>query len=323
MSSPSLDEIRAARARVSPHVHLTPLMASATLRDRCGAAILAQKCESLQKTGSFKVRGALNAVMQLDDAARARGVVTVSAGNHAQALAWAARAVQTQCTVVMPAAASATKAAASTGYGARVIRHGTGAEAFARAYSMADEYGYALVHPFDDMHVLAGAATVGTEILEDMPDVEVVIVPIGGGGLIAGIASAIKQMSPAVRVYGVEPEGAASMRLSLDAGKPMRLPAPPQTIADGLAAPYAGEMCFPIVQRFVDDVVLVSDAEIAAAMALILTRTKLLAEAAGAAAVAAALSGRLQVSGRRVVTVLSGGNIDTERLVAALGEPRE
>src|ERR1019366_7423817 len=236
--------IRAARDRIAGRLHLTPTLASRTIADRSGAGSVWMKCESLQKAGSFKVRGALNAVSQLDAAARARGVVTVSAGNHAQALAWAAASVGAGCTVVMPATASESKAAASAGYGAKVIRHGTAADAFAKAHALAGEHGYTLVHPFDDLNVLAGAGTVGLEILDQVPDVEVVVVPIGGGGLIAAAAGASSQSKPHVQVVGVEPEGAAAMHKSLIAGHPVKL-ARIDTIADGLAAPFAGELTYP------------------------------------------------------------------------------
>lgn len=318
MSMPSIVDIRAARGRITGHVHVTPLVSSTTIADRSGAAWLGLKCETLQKTGSFKARGALNAVSQLDEAARTRGVVTVSAGNHAQALAWAARSVGTRCTVVMPAAASETKAAASAGYGATVIRHGTGAEAFVKARALAEEHGFTFIHPFDDARIVAGAASVGVEIVEQMPDVSVVVVPIGGGGLIAGVTSGIKQTHPHVRIIGVEPAGAAVMRKSLDDGHAARLETM-STIADGLAAPFAGDIAFAIVREFVDDVVLVTDDEIAAAMSLLLTRAKLLVEPAGAAATAALLARKIPVAlGTRVVTVLSGGNVDLERLRALI-----
>lgn len=318
MSMPSIAEIRAARGRITGRVHVTPMASSATIADRSGVAWLGLKCETLQKTGSFKARGALNAVSQLDDAARARGVVTVSAGNHAQALAWAARSVGTRCTVVMPAAASETKAAASAGYGATVIRHGTGAEAFVKARALAEEHGFTFIHPFDDGRIVAGAASVGVEIVEQVPDVAVVVVPIGGGGLIAGVTSGIKQTHPHVRIFGVEPLGAAVMRKSLDEGHAARLETM-STIADGLAAPFAGDIAFAIVREFVDDVVVVTDDEIAAAMSLLLTRAKLLVEPAGAAATAALLARKIPVAlGTRVVTVLSGGNVDLERLRALI-----
>jgi threonine dehydratase len=314
MFRPSIETIRAARARLAGRLHLTPSFSSRTIAERAAAAAVWLKCESLQKTGSFKVRGALNAVSQLDPATRDRGVVTVSAGNHAQALAWAAASLGAPCTVVMPATASASKAAASAGYGATVIRHGTAADAFLRARELADSEGLTLVHPFDDVNIIAGAATVGLEILDQLPDVDIIVVPIGGGGLIAGIASAVKQARPAVRVIGVEPVGAASMHRSLAAGSPVRLDTI-DTIADGLAAPFAGDVTYPIVRELVDDVVLVTDAEIALAMSLLLTRAKLLAEPAGAAATAALLAHKVPaVAGKRAVAVISGGNVDLDRL---------
>ena len=308
-----LAAIHAARTRIAGRLHRTPLLSASRLGAR-GGVRLALKCESLQKTGSFKVRGALNRVVQLDADARARGVITVSAGNHAQALAWAARDAGVRCTVVMPTVASQTKVDASRGYGADVVLHGaSGMEAFARAHELAAERGLVFVHPFDDADIQAGQGTVGLEILEQEPDVEAVIVPIGGGGLIAGIAVAIKEQRPDVRVYGVEPTGAAVMRKSLDAGRPMRLETM-KTIADGLAAPMAGEHTYPVVARYVDDVVLVSDDEIMGAMRDLLFSAKLLAEGGGAAATAAVLARSLPIEGRRVVSVVSGGNVDGERV---------
>ncbi len=214
MPIPTLATIQEARARIAPRLHLTPLLSSRTLAERSGAGAVFLKCESLQKTGSFNVRGALNAVSQLDEASRRAGVVTVSAGNHAQALAWAAAAFGVHCTVVMPATASESKAAAAAGYGAEVIRHGNAAEAFAKADELASSNGLTMVHPSDDANIQAGAGTVGLEILEQLPDVDVMVVPIGGGGLIAGIAAAVRQSNPNVKIIGVEPEGAAAMRWS-------------------------------------------------------------------------------------------------------------
>ena len=314
----TIQTIRAARGRIADRVHHTPLLSATRLGARAGAT-LSFKCESLQKTGSFKVRGALNHVAQLDDDARRRGVITVSAGNHAQALAWAARSAGVRCTVVMPVAASRTKVDASRGYGADVVLHGTNSiEAFSRAHELAEERQLNFVHPFDDDQVLAGQGTIGLEILEQQPDVDVVVVPIGGGGLIGGIAVAIKEQRPAVRVYGVEPTGAAAMRQSLDAGRPLQLERV-STIADGLAAPMAGALTYPLVRHYVDDVVLVTDDEIVGTMRDILFSAKLLVEPAGAAATAAVLAGKLPVAGKRVLTILSGGNVDVGRLQEILG----
>lgn len=314
---PSLSDIRSARDRVSSRLHLTPLLSATRLGARVGATLY-HKCESLQKTGSFKVRGALNRISQLDDKQGAAGVVTVSAGNHAQAIAWAARDAGVRCTVVMPTTAAQAKVDASRGYGAEVVLHGaSGIEAFARAHELAEERKLTFVHPFDDPAVIAGQGTVGLEILEQLDDIDDVVVPVGGGGLIAGILIAIKEQNPRIRVYGVEPTGAAVMRQSLDEKRPVRLSSM-KTIADGLAAPMAGDVTYPIVARYVDDVVLVTDGEIMAAMKDILFSAKLLAEGGGAAATAAVLTEKIPVAGRRVVAVLSGGNVDPSRVKTAI-----
>ena len=310
----TLKEIHEAHGRIAGSVHRTPLFGSRTLAARAGVARLELKCESFQKTGSFKARGALNKLSQLAADEHARGVVTVSAGNHAQALAWAAREAGVRCTVVMPATASATKVAASIGYGADVIQHGTSMDAFQKARDLATSEGFTFIHPFDDDHIIAGTGTVGVELLDQTTTPDIVLVPIGGGGLIAGVAIAIKESSPSTRVIGVEPEAATVMRQSLDAGRALRV-TPEPTIADGLAAPMAGERNFDVVRRYVDDIVLVSEAEIKEAMVLLLTRCKLLAEGAGAATTAALIAGKLSVTGKEhVVAVLSGGNVDIARL---------
>lgn len=314
-----LSSIIAARSRLAGHVHETPTVGTSRLGERTGVRLLL-KCENLQKTGSFKVRGALNKLNQLDAAARARGVVTVSAGNHAQALAWAATAAGVSATVVMSTVASPTKVAASRGYGGTVVLHGaTGSEAFEHAHQLADERGLTFVHPFDDEEVCAGAGTVGLELIEQAPDLDVVVVPIGGGGLIAGMLVAIKESNPRIRVYGVEPVGAASMRRSLDEGHAVHLDSV-KTVADGLAAPMAGALNYEIVRRYADDVVLVDDDAIADAVRELLTNTKLLAEPAGAAATAAVLSRTIPTTaGQRVAVVVSGGNVDLPKLATLLG----
>lgn len=306
----SVDTIRAARERIAGHVHLTPMLSATRLGARAGVQLFL-KCESLQKTGSFKVRGALNKLASLDTEERGRGVVTVSAGNHAQALAWASRAAGVRCTVVMPERASRTKVDASRGYGAEVVLHGaTSAEAFSRAHELEESRGLVFVHPFDDALVCAGAGTVGLEVLDQLSGVNAVVVPVGGGGLIAGVATAIRQTHPGIRIFGVEPEGAPAMRRSLDESRPVHLDQV-RTIADGLGAPMTGELPFRVVRSYVDDVVLVSDDEIAAAMRDLLGSAKLLAEGAGAAATAAVLAGRLPLErGSRVVSIVSGGNVD-------------
>jgi threonine dehydratase len=313
-----LDDIRAARERIAGQLHVTPTVTSTRLGDRAGVRLFL-KCENLQKTGSFKARGALNKISRLDAAARAAGVVTVSAGNHAQGVAWAAAAAGVAATVVMPVGAVKAKVEASRGYGAEVVLHGASSiQAFEKARELEAARGLTFVHPFDDPLVAAGAGTVALELLEQAPDLDAVVIPIGGGGLIAGMAVAIKALSPRTRVIGVEPVGAASMRKSLDAGHAVRLESV-NTTADGLAAPMAGELTFEVVRRFADDVVVIPDDAIAAAMRDVLLSTKLLAEPAGAAGVAAILSGAITFpASARVATVLSGGNVDAVKLTTLL-----
>jgi threonine dehydratase len=313
-----LSDVRAARERVAGRVHVTPTLSSTRLGDRAGVRLFL-KCENFQKTGSFKSRGALNKVAQLDARARERGVITFSAGNHAQALAWAAQAAGVHAVVVMPEAASPAKVEASRGYGAEVVLHGAnGLVALAKARELEAERGLTMVHPFDDDAVAAGAGTLGLELLEQAPDLDAVVVPIGGGGLISGLLVAITESNPKIRVYGVEPTGASSMRQSLDAGHAVQLSSV-STIADGLAAPMAGQLAYEIVKRYVDDVVLIDDAAIAEAVRELLLNTKLLAETAGATATAAVLSRAIPFApGARVAAIVSGGNVDVAKLIKTI-----
>jgi len=308
-----IEDIRRARERIGRRVHRTPLLRSATLGTLTGARLWI-KAEAFQKTGSFKVRGVFNRIALMSEQERARGLITISAGNHAQAVAYAASVEGVHATVVMPAHASPAKVEASRAYGADVVLFGDVFGAFARMEELRAEHGYTLLHPFNDEGVIAGHGSVGLEILEDLPDVDIVMVPVGGGGLISGVAAAIKLERPLVRVIGVEPEGAATMRAALDAGSVVRLDQI-MTIADGLAPPSAGEVTLAHVQRFVDDVVAVPDRDILRAMALIMTRTKLFVEPSGAAGLAALLSGHITTSpDQRIVVVASGGNVDIGRL---------
>jgi threonine dehydratase len=310
----AIADIVAARTRIAERIRHTPVHTASKLGERVGVW-LHVKCESLQKTGSFKTRGALNAVLRLPQPVRERGVVTVSAGNHAQAVAWACGIAGVPATVVMPVKASPPKVAASRGYGADVVLHGeTGFEAFAHAHELEAERGLHFLHPFDDPAVIAGAGTVALELLDDMGEVDVVVIPIGGGGLAAGMGVALRDRLPSVRIYGVEPTGAASMHMSMARGEPVRLDTI-ATIADGLASPMAGSVTYPLIRDNFDDVVLVTDQQIAAAMGELLLYTKLLAEPAGAAATAALLEHCIPVNaGDRVAVILSGGNVDLARL---------
>ena len=311
------DDVTAALKRIRGHVHETPLLSATGLGNRAGGIRLTLKCESLQRTGSFKARGALNAMMQLSDAERAKGVVTVSTGNHAQAVSWAAATVGSECIVVMPEGASAAKVEATKGYGGKVeLVGGAMIRAFQRAEQLAAE-GRVMVHPFADPRVAAGQGTVALEILKQSKDLDAVIVPIGGGGLISGVATVIKALRPNVRVIGVEPEGAASMRKSLDAGSPQTISV--NTVADGLASPTVGEMNLDIVKRHVDNVILVSEDEILAAMRDLFAFSKLVVEPAAAAGIAGLLSAKIGLDrGSRVVAIVTGGNVDLARLKTLL-----
>lgn len=312
-----IQDIRAAQQHLQGRVHRTPLLGSRTLGERIGAS-LHLKVEAFQRTGSFKVRGVLNRLRQLTPEERTRGLVTVSAGNHAQAVAYAAAIEGIRATVVMPEHAVQAKVEASRGYGADVVLHGDVFAAFEKMEQLRRERGLTLVHPFDDPQVIAGQGTVGLEICEDLPDVDYVIVPIGGGGLIGGVAAAVRALRPAARIIGVEPVGSAAMTRGLEAGEPVRLERS-DTIADGLGAPMTGHNALAHTRAFVDDVVLVTDDQIADALRTLLERCKLLVEPAGAAAVAALLAGAVAVRpGAHVVAVLSGGNIDLQRLRSLL-----
>jgi len=310
-------DVLSARHVIAGKLHHTPVFSSEMLGQRIGTRLLL-KAECLQKTGSFKPRGVLNRLRSLSEEEKARGLITVSAGNHAQALAWGARQVGAACTVVMPAHASRSKAAAAESYGAEVILHGTTPEAFAKMEAMRQERHLTLVHPFDDPLIMAGQGTLGAEIFEQVSEVTKVVVPIGGGGLISGTALALKSLQPKVKVYGVEPVGASSMFQSRAAGHAVRLDKV-ETIADGLAAPYASELTYSMAQQYVDDLVIVTDEQIVEALRLVLAHCKLLVEPGGAAGVAALLCGKIPVApGDVVVAVLSGGNVDLDRLKSLL-----
>ena len=318
-----LSDIRAAAERIAGGVHRTPLFGSRTLGERAGVE-LRLKCESLQKTGSFKARGALNIVLSLADARRARGLVTVSAGNHAQAVAWAARRVGVPCAVVMPDDAPRAKLDAVRGYGADVILHPDRATLFDRLREVEKERGATFVHPFDDPVGLAGAGTVGLEIVEQAPDADAVVVPVGGGGLMAGVASAVKQASPRCRVIAVELAAGPGLGPALAAGKPVPVPRPADTLADGMTPPFVGALPLAIARTSVDEIVTVTEEEIVVAMSLLLTRAKLYVEGSGAAATAALLAGKVRLpNGARVVAIVSGGNVDPGRLLAAVSAVRE
>jgi threonine dehydratase len=313
----AIDDVERARETVSGRLRHTPLLSSRTLGERLGCAAFL-KAELLQRTGSFKPRGALNKLASLTREERARGVVGISAGNHAQALAYAAALEDLDALVVMWRGASAAKIAATRGYGAEVdLTAGNPAEAFERLEEVLRDTGRTLVHPFDDPAVMAGQGTVGLEIMDDVPEADVVVVPIGGGGLISGVSTAVKGRRPDARVIGVEPQGSAAMRLALDAGEPV--PLAPVSVADGLNAPFAGTNALAVVRERVDEVVLVTEEEIEAGFRFLYERAKLACEPAGAAATCALLAGKVSLEqGETVVAVVSGGNVAGQTASAIL-----
>jgi threonine dehydratase len=313
----SLDDVLRARETIAGRVHRTPTFTSATASRLTGADVRL-KAELFQRTGSFKPRGVLNKLASLADDEKARGVIGISAGNHAQALAYGAAQEGVDALVVMWRGASEQKVAATREYGAQVdLEAADPTEAFARLDQLLSETGRTLVHPFDDPLIQAGQGTVGLEIVDDVPEVDVVVVPIGGGGLISGVATAVKGLRAEARVFGVEPESSNAMRAALDAGGRVELT--PVSIADGLNAPHAGTNALEVVRERVDDVVLVSEAELEEAFRFLYARAKLACEPAGAAATAALLAEKVPFErGETVVLVVSGGNVATDTASAIL-----
>jgi threonine dehydratase len=318
--------IREAARFLVGKVHRTPLLSSATAARLVAATTGARpadgrvylKAEHLQLTGSFKPRGATLRIASLSRAERAAGVIVISAGNHAQAVALAGSTAGVAVTAVMPAAAVPAKVAACRAYGAEVILHGADtAEAWAEMERVREARGLVFVHPFDDPAVVTGQGTVGLEIAEDLPGVDLVVVGVGGGGLAAGIATAVKSLRPGARVFGVEPERSNALSLALAAGTVV--PIRPDSVADGLNAPFAAPLTLGLAGRLLDGIVLLPDAEILAGVRFGLERLKQVLEPAGAAALAALLFGRVPIrDGERVCAVLSGGNVEPERLAALL-----
>ena len=313
----SLSEISDARRRIAPMARMTALLDATAAAGRP----LFLKCENMQPGGAFKIRGAYNMVARLSDEQRRRGVITYSSGNHGQAMALAAQQLGAPSVVVMPTTAPAIKVEGARSFGAEIIFEGTtSAERRARAEAEAAARGLTMVPPFDHEWIIAGQGTIGLEILEQCPDVAAVVVPIGGGGLAAGLAAAIKQTNPAIKVIGVEPAGAAKMRASLDAGHPVTLPTT-TTIADGLMPVRPGDLTFDHISRFADDVVTVNDDQIVAAVVWAFNRMKIVAEPSGAASIAAVLGGAADRHGRidgPIVAIVSGGNMAPEALVGWL-----
>jgi len=308
-----LDDIRAAAQRIAPIAHRTPVMTSRLFDERTGVAAFF-KCENLQRGGAFKIRGASNAIFLLSSAERARGVVTYSSGNHAQAVAIAAAHCGIAATIVMPEDAPRSKLEATRGYGAKVVLFDRMREdRVVIGEKIAQETGAAIIPPFDDVRIMAGQGTVALELLEQTRGLDSLVVCIGGGGLMSGCAVAAKQLRPHIRIFGVEPEDGNDTFLSLQSGRRVSID-PPQTIADGLRAQAPGQLTLPVIQQHVEQVVLVGEEEIRAAMRFFLTRMKLVVEPSGAVAAAALLHGKLPAGLGRVGVVISGGNVDTELL---------
>ena len=311
-------DVEEARERIRDRVHLTPMAFFERLSERTGNRVWV-KLENLQRTGSFKVRGALNKLLLMSEDERNAGVICASAGNHAQGVAYGCQQLGIQATIVMPLSTPLIKVSACRKMGADVVLHGVNYdEANEHAQSLRDAHGYTLVHPFNDEHIIAGQGTVGLEILEQCPDVDYVIVPIGGGGLISGILVAIKSIDDGgtkndVRVFGVEPGLIPSMKKAVSAGKPVQLEGV-RTLAEGLATGLVGELTFEIVNEYVDGIVTVPEEEIASAILQLIEQEKTVAEGAGAATLAALVNDHLPIQGKNVVIVLSGGNIDVTLL---------
>jgi threonine dehydratase len=308
-----LSDIQTALARIRADIRISPCTHSETFSGLTHNSIFL-KLDNQQRTGAFKERGALNRMLTLTAEERSRGVIAASAGNHAQGVAYHAGRHGIRARIFMPLPTPLTKVSATRGYGAEVVLHGANYdEAYAGAAENGRQDGLTLIHAFDDEAVIAGQGTLGLEILQQHPDIEVLVVPIGGGGLIGGIACAAKEINPSILVFGVQPSRIPSMKAAVAEGKPVTLDAA-KTIADGIAVRRAGERTLPLVQKYVDDIVTVEEEEIANAILLLLEREKTLAEGAGAAALAAVLNRKLPIAAKRVAVLVCGGNIDVTLL---------
>jgi threonine dehydratase len=309
----TLPEIHAAMARVRDSIYLSPCARSEYFSQHTGNSIYL-KLDNLQRTGAFKERGALNKLLTLTSEERARGVIAASAGNHAQGVAYHAGRHGIRAQICMPLTTPLIKASATKSYGAEVVLHGANYdEACEEAVRRSQHFRMTFIHPFDDEVVIAGQGTMGLEIVEQVPDVQAIVAPVGGGGLIAGVACAVKETNPQVRVIGVQPARLPSMKVAIAEGQPVTL-SPAATIADGIAVRRAGQKTLPLIQKYVDDIVTVDEEEIANAILLLLEREKTLAEGAGAAGIAAVVNHKTSLSGNKVAVLVGGGNIDVSLL---------
>jgi len=309
----TLSDIQAATGRIRDSIYVSPCARSETFSEATGNTVFL-KLDNLQRTGAFKERGALNKLLCLTEEERKAGVIAASAGNHAQGVAYHAGKRGIRAQICMPLTTPLIKVSATKAYGAEVVLHGANYdEACEEAIRRSKKDGLTFIHPFDDDVVIAGQGSLGLEILQQHPDIEAVIVPIGGGGLIGGISCAVKETNSQIQVFGVQPSRLPSMKMALAEGKPVTIPAA-TTIADGIAVRRTGVLTLELVKKYVDDVVTVDDEEIANAILLLLEHEKTLAEGAGAAAIAALLNRKLQLTGKRVAVVIGGGNIDVTLL---------
>ncbi|MCU1299468.1 MAG: ilvA [Acidobacteriaceae bacterium] len=308
-----LTDIQAALGRIRDSIYLSPCARSENFSQLTGNSVYL-KLDNLQRTGAFKERGALNKLLTMSPKERAQGVIAASAGNHAQGLAYHAGRHGIRAMICMPLTTPLIKVSATRSYGADVVLHGANYdEACEEAIRLGQEQSLTFVHPFDDDAVIAGQGTLGLEILQQHPEIEAIIAPIGGGGLIGGIACAIKESNPKVRIIGVQPARLPSMKVAIAEGKPVTL-SPAATIADGIAVRRCGDRTLPLVQKYVDEIVTVDEEEIANAVLLLLEREKTLAEGAGAAAIAALINHKVQLSGKKIAVLVCGGNIDVTLL---------
>ncbi|MBI4242751.1 MAG: threonine/serine dehydratase [Planctomycetes bacterium] len=307
----SLSDIRKAKETIKPYISKTPLLLSDQLSGLFKTSIFL-KCESLQKTGSFKIRGAANRLSQLTKEEASKGVITSSAGNHGRAVAYYCKLKNISCTVVMPSSSPKNKVQAIQELGATVTLHEHRPTMFERTEQIRSERNLTFIHSYDDPYIIAGQGTVGLEIYDDLPDADMIIAGVGGGGLISGTAVALKSLNSKIKIIGVEPEGAATLTEGLKKGAQVTL-SKIETIVDGLSPPNAGKLNIEISKKFVDDVILVSDNQIIDAVKLLLDKAKLFVELAGAAGIAAILSGKVK-PGKKTVVILSGGNLDLDRL---------
>jgi len=308
----SLVDVRRAAETIEGVAHKTPVFTSRLLDEAAGGRLFF-KCENFQRGGAFKFRGAYNKMAALSDHQLHAGVVAYSSGNHAQAVALAARMRGIRATILMPADTSEAKRDATLSYGAQIVTYDRYSEdRVALGEQMAAEQGLTLIPPYDDPMIMAGQGTVALELIEEVGDIDVLVVPVGGGGLISGCATAAKELCPSVNVVGVEPEDGNDTKQSLVSGERVRIDVP-RTIADGLQAETPGRLTFEVVRARVDDIVLVSDAELVGAVAMLFTNMKMVVEPSGAAAVAALLAGRVDIGGKTAGVVISGGNIGIER----------